>query len=75
MELFGERRVGLVCAQCGKQFSTPKSKAAKGAKYCSARCYEDARGAKIAQICPTCGREFELRPSDLYDGRGKYCSR
>lgn len=73
MGLF-ERRVQLTCAQCSKEFSTPRSKAVKGAKYCSADCFEKARQRRIDCICEVCGTSFELRPADVNEGRGRFCS-
>lgn len=73
MGLF-DRRVQITCAQCGKEFSTPKSKADKGAKYCGAECFEIARHKRVACVCEVCGKKFELRPAEINEGQGKFCS-
>lgn len=68
-----DRRVQLTCAQCGKDFSTPKSKADKGAKYCGAECFERACQKRVECICEVCNKKFELRPGDINEGHGKFC--
>ena len=30
--------------------------------------------AKIVKVCPVCGKEFEVYPYQLKNGKGKYCS-
>ena len=65
----------MICAQCGRTFNTPKSKADKGAKFCSAECFEWARHKRIQCKCEVCGKLFALRPADINEGQGKFCSR
>ncbi len=32
------------------------------------------RGSRLTFVCETCGKTFELRPSEVAQGRGKHCS-
>lgn len=74
--------IKFVCVQCNKEFSVYPSVAAKGAKYCSRPCQQEARrgmklGNRVARerlTCGHCGNQFEYLPCQMNHGRGLYCS-
>ncbi len=61
--------VPLVCLRCGKPFTLPPSRAARGEKYCSHAC----AFPQVLWTCPVCGRCFRTPPSIAK--AKKYCSR
>lgn len=64
----------LTCATCSDVFTVPKWRTS--AKYCSARCRDDAAIKPANTICGTCGKPFRLKPYSLQSrALGTYCSR
>lgn len=74
-----------ICKNCGKKYRNPISQ--DGDKYCSRKCYlasEEFRefhkkiGKKYLKReilkCQYCGKEMQVQPSRIKNGRGKYCS-
>jgi hypothetical protein len=80
--------VKRICLECKKIFYIKPSEIKKGkGKYCSVKCVNLARsknyrgennpswkGGKIKRTCLHCGKEFEVIPSCVKKGGGKYCS-
>ena len=72
-----------ICAVCGKEFHSNN----KSPSFCSIECKSrfqstHNRGAnnpfykgKIKRNCQTCGKEFEVYPSRVEYGQGKFCSK
>ena len=77
-----------ICKQCGKEFKVKRYLVEKGyGIFCSRKCLGEWKtkyrigtgganwkGGKSKQICLVCGKEFEIFPSRISNGRGKYCS-
>jgi len=77
-----------ICQQCGKEFKAFLSRInAGGGKFCSYKCMgmwrsenfkgENSshwKGGKTKRICKQCGKEFEIKPSDIKQGGGNFCS-
>jgi hypothetical protein len=76
-----------ICQECGKEFEIYQGAVKKGrGKYCSKACQNKAQSRinvgenhpawkpKIKRICQGCGKEFEVIPSWIEHGHGKYCS-
>ena len=69
----------LFCANCGNKFYV-KPSAAKGAKYCSQRCKNDAQRTAIQATCDACGIFFKrylstVKWQTIRGKKGTYCSR
>jgi len=60
------------CQACGEVFYVRDS---SKSKYCSRECGHRASNKSLKRICPICEKEFEIKPSRLKYGYGKYCSR
>ena len=81
-------KVKRICLSCGKKFEVfPVTVRSGGGKYCSSKCRTERigknatggrnpnwRGGRIRKICLNCGKEFEVFPSRVRAGHGKYCS-
>ncbi|MCK4815774.1 hypothetical protein KA005_08390, partial [bacterium] len=83
-------KIKRICKTCGKEIEVYPSIIRKGKGiYCSRDCWCIAlsrnsptkgehsnfwKGGKIKRICLVCGREFEVFPSQIDKGGGKYCS-
>lgn len=65
--------VTLTCEECGSIFKLPNALNRRGRKYCSVACNGKARRRLTTAVCEHCGREYEMRPSNLADR--KFCSR
>ena len=77
--------VTLTCANCGKQYSVPPSRA-KNTKthFCSQSCMSQFnkgdrnpnwKGGLAISFCRNCGTEIQTKPSHVKNGAGVYCSR
>jgi G:T-mismatch repair DNA endonuclease (very short patch repair protein) len=78
-----------ICKTCGKAFFAKRSAIKIGeGKFCSRKCMgihqsknrvgkNNPRweGGKIKRICKICNNEFEITPSKIKKGFGKYCSK
>jgi hypothetical protein len=63
------------CLHCGKEFDAPKSGIERGQhKYCSVKCYSEARDTRITKSCIICEREFITSPRLISMGGGICCS-
>lgn len=62
----------LVCTHCGKHFSRLASQIV--GNYCSVRCYNADRSAKVLIECSFCGEKFTKYRSKVNQGPN-YCSR
>jgi transcription elongation factor Elf1 len=60
----------IVCRNCGATFESDNPKR----KYCSPECSQKAQRKRITVSCKKCGKPFEVRPSEIRQGRGAYCS-
>lgn len=58
------------CENCGKEHY-----AAKGGRYCSKACSGQAHSNRLEKICERCGKSIWLKPSEVANGQGRYCSR
>lgn len=77
--------VTLTCANCGKQFSAPPSRAKNSkAHFCSLACMSQFRkgdrtpnwkGGLVVSYCRNCGAEIRTKLSHKKKGEGTYCSR
>lgn len=65
------RRVELECEGCGETFSTARSNAENGKKYCSMECYKNDSQADYV-TCETCGEDFYVKGS--YVDEARFCS-
>jgi len=58
---YEEKRIKLICLECGKEFSLHPSSVARGAgKYCSRKCKDEATRDYLRITCLECGKEFEI---------------
>lgn len=77
-------RVTIACKQCGADFVTYRSHVGgvtNRGTYCSRSCRDAASRGKASPRrksvecqCIRCGKAFTRAPSQIADGRGKYCS-
>ena len=76
--------VTLVCDYCGKTFHRSPSAVSPNDNYCGMKCYHAARQRdnkpgrpreRVARTCEQCGAHFEIIPSWLKGGGGRFCSR
>ena len=58
------------CAICGKLFVIPVS---RKQDTCSAICRGQYRRTRIKQICPVCGKSFEIKPFQAKANKGVSC--
>lgn len=58
------------CQRCGEQYKPWR----RTQKYCSLECTRLARRNRVQCTCEVCGKEFEVRRSQVVKGGGKYCS-
>lgn len=65
------RQVELTCKGCGKSFSTARSNAEAGKKYCSKKCYDNDRNGETLS-CEVCGDDFYAY--DTYADKARFCS-
>ena len=82
-------KIQHICQICGKELLITPSSIKKGrGKFCSKECQgkfqskhrggknnSHWKGGKVKRICPTCEKEFEVKPSKIKQGEGKFCSR
>ena len=62
-----------ICKYCEVEYETRE----KVQKYCSERCFGDAKAIKTIKIerhCLACGKVFLKKPSEIAKWGGKYCS-
>lgn len=71
----------IACARCGRPKLVKAYRLLQGAKYCSRQCYAMAKrgwrhpmNRRVARVCRTCRREFEVKRHEALKGHGKYCS-
>src|SRR4051794_16511641 len=57
------------CESCGTPVLRRKN------RWCSRRCWMEAKRRRVQQQCERCGKEFETHPSRLRRGHGRFCSR
>jgi len=75
----------LVCSYCGKTFHRPPSAVSPDKNYCGMKCFHAARREmeniparprkRIQRVCEQCGCQFEIIPSWIKGGGGRFCSR
>jgi hypothetical protein len=58
-----------ICIRCGAPLKE------NAIKYCSKRCYGDAKIVKVERTCESCGRTFLARRNAVAQGDGRFCSR
>ncbi len=68
------KAVDLVCARCGKQYNTPKSRAIAKVNYCSRECWIK-RSVWIEFKCEQCNKAFVLAPKTAQARNARYCSK
>jgi len=82
------KRVKKLCLTCGKEIYIKPSLLKRGrGKFCSMECYRiwclknrkgekngHYQGGKITRFCQVCGKKFEVSPSKIKLGGGKFCS-
>lgn len=75
----GGKKKENVCENCGKTFMAWRDRT-----FCSRQCQFEYykgennpnwRGGKVKRTCKQCGKEFEVVPSVVKSGGGKFCSR
>ena len=81
-------KIRTVCDNCGKEIEQRPSRIKKAKRhFCSRRCQgkwkskseqgennPNWKGGKLKRVCPVCGKEFEVKPSEIKRGSGKFCS-
>lgn len=80
-------KVKRICEACGKEFEVyPYLINEGGGRFCSYKCMakwrsENMKGEscpiwkpRVKCICEECGKEFEVKQSDIKNGGGKFCS-
>lgn len=61
-----------VCEYCNNMFHINPS---RSDRFCSHECASNAkRKDGVKCLCQHCGKEFQIRPYEVAEGRGKYCS-
>ena len=83
-----KERIKRICKECGREFEVKASRLKTGrGRFCSRKCkYEwlskffkgknsPCWKPKIKCICEYCKKEFEVIPSRIEGGNGKFCSR
>jgi len=81
-------KIKRICKWCGKEFELHPSAIKQGrGTFCSRKCMGKSHSEhqigkdnpswkpKIKCICKQCGKEFEVTPSVIKQGGGKFCSR
>jgi 5-methylcytosine-specific restriction endonuclease McrA len=70
------RKIECLCLQCGGKFLVvPSHIAVGGGKYCSRKCYHEAKKETLViSTCQQCGKSFEAHPIDIKNG-ARFCSR
>lgn len=53
----------IICEHCGCVFQAKPSAIARGKKYCSKRCYDEAQFKGIIKSCGNCGKQIKISPS------------
>jgi len=81
-------KVKHTCEVCGKSFDVlPYKLKHGGGKYCSRNCEfkkketslkgeknPNWKGGLAKRACETCGKDFSVKPSEMKDGNGRFCS-
>lgn len=81
-------KIKQICEICGTEFSVDSFKIKHGTgKCCSPECAfkkketslkgkrnPNWKGGLAKQICETCGKEFPVKPSEIKDSNGRFCS-
>lgn len=66
------------CAHCGNAFSTRVDSGRRGGpRYCSRRCWGDARRQRVTTSCDQCGKAFNVIPARATGGSAsiaRFCS-
>lgn len=63
------------CRVCSKEIPRRKYRYSEKRKYCSSACYLADVVRKSQTACRWCGKEFEIRLSQLRRTRGNFCSK
>lgn len=80
----GYMPVVLTCANCGKQYSVPPSRAKYKTHFCSQTCMSQFnkgdrnpnwKGGLVVSHCRNCGEKIETKLSHAKKGEGSFCSR
>jgi endogenous inhibitor of DNA gyrase (YacG/DUF329 family) len=63
------------CEHCHKTFLASPYRLKRGwQRYCSQKCYFEAKGLPVKRKCKVCGKTIYVRPHELKEGTHKYCS-
>lgn len=57
------------CKECGKEYLAEVERR----KYCSVECFH-LKSPRVECICKVCGKTRKVKPADVAEGKGKYCS-
>jgi len=69
-------KVKVNCLVCGKEFEIPSSAIKWGqGKFCSRKCFFQAKRKRTIRVCQCCGKEFEIKTYRIKYGQGKFCSK
>jgi len=66
-------RIKVTCLQCNKTFLAYPCD--RDRKFCSKECSDESHRIRLIHECENCGKTFNIIPSQLSRGWGKYCSR
>lgn len=69
-----DTHIKISCKYCGEEFEIKRGQISEGRKYCCKECSCLDRRVRTQCTCLQCGVVFQVTPSDLELGRGKYCS-
>lgn len=61
------RSIPRSCAFCSQEFRGDGT-------YCSRACFDQAKRKSVTRVCEFCGAQFQVPPSTVKAGRGKFCS-
>lgn len=67
------KKVELICDWCGQPFTCKESIAAKGRRFCTAKCFAAYRRSKhMTTYCENCGKEIDTYKNE--GNRKRYCT-
>lgn len=66
-----KQRLERQCAHCGATFWPFHDRST----FCSRPCFYAAMRATVGRVCESCGMSFQAKPSEVAQGKARYCTR
>lgn len=67
--------ININCKVCSKEKSIQNGQLNPNGNCCSKLCYSISLSSKVNKICEHCNNNFEVYPSKIKNGGGKFCSK